>query len=73
MLEQTIKNIDNILHKDTGCRSEADYVEQTSWVLVMNTLDLYIKKPNTPGEAPLCEPKEILKNRAELLKVFSNN
>lgn len=33
MFEQTFKNIDDILHKDAGCSSELDYVEQTSWVL----------------------------------------
>ena len=30
MFEQTFKNIDNILHKDAGCGSELDYVEQNS-------------------------------------------
>jgi type I restriction enzyme M protein len=28
MFEQTFKNIDDILHKDAGCGSELDYVEQ---------------------------------------------
>jgi len=28
MFEQTFKNMDDILHKDTGCGSELDYVEQ---------------------------------------------
>ena len=27
MFEQTFKNIDDILHKDAGCSSELDYVE----------------------------------------------
>ncbi len=35
MFEQTFKNIDDILHKDAGCSSELDYVEQTSWVLFL--------------------------------------
>ncbi|HOD41821.1 MAG TPA: hypothetical protein PKL57_14775 [Candidatus Wallbacteria bacterium] len=30
MFEQAFKNIDDILHKDAGCGSELDYVEQTS-------------------------------------------
>ncbi len=38
MFEQTFKNIDDILHKDAGCSSELDYVEQTS-------LDLIFKIP----------------------------
>lgn len=39
MFEQTFKNIDNILHKDAGCGSELDYVEQTSWLLFLKYLD----------------------------------
>ena len=39
MFEQSFKNIDNILHKDAGCGSELDYVEQTSWVLFLKYLD----------------------------------
>ncbi|OQA76888.1 MAG: hypothetical protein BWY32_02798 [bacterium ADurb.Bin243] len=30
LFEQAFKNIDDILHKDAGCGSELDYVEQTS-------------------------------------------
>jgi type I restriction enzyme M protein len=39
MFEQTFKNIDDILHKDAGCSSELDYVEQTSWILFLKYLD----------------------------------
>ncbi len=39
MFEQTFKNIDDILHKDAGCSSELDYVDQTSWVLFLKYLD----------------------------------
>lgn len=39
MFEQTFKNIDDILHKDAGCGSELDYVEQTSWLLFLKYLD----------------------------------
>ncbi len=39
MFEQTFKNIDDILHKDAGCSSELDYVEQTSWMLFLKYLD----------------------------------
>jgi type I restriction enzyme M protein len=58
MFEQTFKNIDDILHKDAGCSSELDYVEQTSWVLFLKYLDDFEKdrkaaadlsgKPYTP-------------------------
>ena len=39
MFEQTFKNIDDILHKDAGCSSELNYVEQTSWILFLKYLD----------------------------------
>lgn len=39
MFEQTFKNIDDILHKDAGCSSELDYVEQTLWILFLKYLD----------------------------------
>ncbi len=39
MFEQSFKNIDDILHKDAGCSSELDYVEQTSWVLFLKYLN----------------------------------
>jgi type I restriction enzyme M protein len=39
MFENTFKNIDDILHKDAGCSSELDYVEQSSWVLFLKYLD----------------------------------
>src|SRR5665648_774998 len=45
MFEQTFKNIDDILHKDAGCGSELDYIEQTSWILFLKYLnDLEIEK-----------------------------
>src|SRR3989339_1534682 len=39
MFEQQFKNIDNILHTDSGCGTELDYVEQTSWILFLKYLD----------------------------------
>lgn len=39
MFEQTFKNIDDILHKDSGCSSELDYTEQSSWMLFLKYLD----------------------------------
>jgi type I restriction enzyme M protein len=39
LFKQAFKNIDDILHKDAGCGSELDYVEQTSWVLFLKYLD----------------------------------
>lgn len=50
MFEQTFKNIDDILHKDTGCGSELDYVEQTSWVLFLKYLDDLEKDKQTAAE-----------------------
>ncbi|NQU83807.1 MAG: N-6 DNA methylase [Parcubacteria group bacterium] len=39
MFEQSFKNIDSILHTDSGCGTELDYVEQTSWILFLKYLD----------------------------------
>lgn len=50
MFEQTFKNIDDILHKDAGCGSELDYVEQTSWVLFLKYLDDFEKDRRTKAE-----------------------
>ncbi len=50
MFEQTFKNIDDILHKDAGCSSELDYVEQTSWVLFLKYLDDLEKDKGTAAE-----------------------
>lgn len=50
MFEQTFKNIDDILHKDAGCSSELDYVEQTSWILFLKYLDDLEKDRTTAAE-----------------------
>lgn len=50
MFEQTFKNIDDILHKDAGCGSELDYVEQTSWILFLKYLDDLEKNKKTSAE-----------------------
>ena len=63
MFEQTFKNIDDILHKDAGCGSELDYVEQTSWVLFLKYLDDLEKDKATAAElsgktyAPIIDKK----------------
>jgi type I restriction enzyme M protein len=50
LFEQTFKNIDDILHKDAGCGSELDYVEQTSWILFLKYLDDLEKDKKTAAE-----------------------
>ena len=39
MFEQAFKNIDNALWKESGCTTELDYTEQTSWLLFLKYLD----------------------------------
>ena len=39
MFEQAFKNIDDILRKESGCTTELDYTEQTSWLLFLKYLD----------------------------------
>ena len=62
MFEQTFKNIDDILHKDAGCSSELDYVEQTSWILFLKYLDDFEKDKKTRQSLPVNPMKELLTN-----------
>jgi type I restriction enzyme M protein len=39
MFEQTFKNIDDVLYKDSGADSELDYIGQTSWIMFLRYLD----------------------------------
>ena len=39
MCDQIYKRIDDALWKDSGCGSELDYVEQSSWILFLKYLD----------------------------------
>ena len=39
MFENSFKRIDQVLHTDSGCGTELDYVEQTSWILFLKYLD----------------------------------
>ncbi len=39
MFEQAFKNVDDILWKESGCTTELDYTEQTSWLLFLKYLD----------------------------------
>ncbi len=39
MFEQAFKNIDDALWKESGCTTELDYIEQTSWLLFLKYLD----------------------------------
>jgi len=50
MFEQAFKYIDDILHKDAGCTSELDYVEQTSWILFIKYLDDLERDKGTAAE-----------------------
>lgn len=62
MFEQTFKNIDDILHKDAGCSSELDYIEQTSWVLFLKYLDDLEKEKKMSAELSGVEYKAIVEN-----------
>lgn len=54
------KNIDDILHKDAGCSSELDYVEQTSWVLFLKYLDDFEKDKHAEAELAGKKYKQII-------------
>lgn len=63
MFEQAFKNIDDILHKDAGCSSELDYVEQTSWVLFLKYLDDFEKDKKMEAELAGKQHKAIIDNQ----------
>lgn len=50
MFEQTFKNIDDVLYKDSGADSELDYIQQTSWVLFLRYLDELEKNKKDEAE-----------------------
>ena len=50
MFEKTFKNIDDILWKDSGCSTELDYAEQSSWILFLKWLDDYEKDKETKAK-----------------------
>ncbi len=50
MFEQIFKNVDDILWKDSGCGSELDYVQQTSWILFLKYLDDLEKEKEISAE-----------------------
>jgi type I restriction enzyme M protein len=39
MFENAFKYVDDVLRKDSGCSTELDYTEQSSWVLFLKYLD----------------------------------
>jgi len=39
MFEQIFKNLDNVLREESGCATELDYTEQSSWLLFLRYLD----------------------------------
>ena len=55
MFEQTFKNIDDILWKDSGADSELDYIGQTSWIMFLRYLD---ELENEKAEIAELEGKE---------------
>ena len=60
MFENTFRNIDDVLHKDAGCSSELDYVEQTSWILFLKYLDDLEKDRKMKAELSGKEYDELL-------------
>ena len=50
MFENIFKKIDDLIWKDSGCDSELDYAEQTSWILFLKWLDDYEKDEKVKSE-----------------------
>jgi type I restriction enzyme M protein len=39
LLEQIFNSLDDVLRQETGCTTELDYTEQTSWMLFLKYFD----------------------------------
>lgn len=63
MFEQAFKNIDDILHKDAGCGSELDYIEQTSWILFLKYLEDLEKERKIKADLSGLFYKEIIEKQ----------
>jgi len=63
LFEQAFKNIDDILHKDAGCGSELDYVEQTSWILFLKYLEDLEKERKIKADLSGLFYKEIIEKQ----------
>src|SRR3989344_162744 len=50
MFEQSLKNIDDALHRDAGSATELDYIEQTSWILFLKYLNDLEKDKDTEAK-----------------------
>ena len=67
MFEQAFKNIDAAIWKDTGCDSELDYAEQSSWILFLKWLDDFEKDEVSGTASRIQDPSvgEIIKIEAK--------
>ena len=70
MFEQTFKNIDDTLHKDVGCSSELDYVEQTSWMLF---LECHLEAVKRSGGALEYADDSLKADREVVLEAIKNS
>ena len=61
MFEKIFSSIDDALRKDSGCGTELDYIEQTSWVLFLKYLDDYEKDKAEAASIDRKEYKRIIK------------
>ena len=50
MFEHIFKNIDEALRNDSGCNTELDYAEQSSWILFLKWLDDAEKEKETKAK-----------------------
>ena len=60
--EQIFKSVDDTLRKDSGCTSELDYTEQSSWLLFLKYLDVLEQDREIEAELENRSYKPILDN-----------
>lgn len=55
MFEDAFRQVDDILHKDAGCSTELDYVEQSSRILFLKYLDDF-ETEQAESATLICKP-----------------
>ena len=60
--EQIFKSVDDTLRKDSGCTSELDYTEQSSWLLFLKYLDVLEQDREIEAELEGRSYKPVLDN-----------
>ena len=69
MFEAIFKNIDKQLREDSGCSTELEYVEQTSWILFLKYLDDFEQDRQNAAKLNNQNYEKLFKNEFKKAKI----